>query len=176
MRCFFRQEWYVTGVTPLPLRSILVPTARRCGSITCALSSDGTATPNGSMSILAHGSRNRGVHEVVETVATWCSVSSGTRNALYLLQVRTSTAWRPHGRWRRYRERPLSEKKRPSLPHNLQGAPSSSLRPARLRRTGRGVEVRCLKHDHLLGIFVAPDRLVIKCGSDEFAVIEWPSG
>lgn len=45
-------------------------------------------------------------------------------------------------------------------------------RSARLIESVRGIEVRCPEHGHLLGVFVAPGTLEIKCRNDDFVVIK----
>lgn len=35
----------------------------------------------------------------------------------------------------------------------------------------RGIEVRCPEHGHLLGVFIAPGDLEVKCRHDEYVVI-----
>lgn len=44
--------------------------------------------------------------------------------------------------------------------------------PARIVATERGLEVRCPEHGHLLGILDGANRLVIKCGRDEYVIVE----
>lgn len=51
------------------------------------------------------------------------------------------------------------------------GGVGSRRRPAKLIPSVRGVEVRCPEHGHLLGIFVAPGVLEVKCRHDEYVVI-----
>jgi hypothetical protein len=48
---------------------------------------------------------------------------------------------------------------------------SHRCRPARLTWTARGLEVRCPAHGHLLGILIGPAQLQIKCGRDEYVIV-----
>ncbi len=68
----------------------------------------------------------------------------------------------------------MSERKVSPHRDGCLGASGRQLRPVILINTPQGIEVRCAAHQHLLGVFVAPGRLVIKCSRDEFALVEWP--
>ena len=50
-----------------------------------------------------------------------------------------------------------------------------SPRIARIVQTSRRTEVRCPVHGHLLGVLNEANQLVIKCGDDEFVVVEVPA-
>jgi len=50
--------------------------------------------------------------------------------------------------------------------------PRRGPRPALVVHTPRGDEVRCWKHGHLLGVLNENAQLIIKCGRDEFVVVE----
>lgn len=45
---------------------------------------------------------------------------------------------------------------------------------ARIVETARGREVRCPRHGHLLGVLNERGEIVIKCGRDEFVIVEVP--
>ena len=47
-------------------------------------------------------------------------------------------------------------------------------RPARLVRTTKRTEVRCPEHGHLLAVVNSANQLIIKCGRDEYVIVEVP--
>lgn len=53
------------------------------------------------------------------------------------------------------------------------GERTSGATPARLVMTGRGLEVRCPAHGHLLGVLNQEGQLVIKC-REELVIVEVP--
>lgn len=50
--------------------------------------------------------------------------------------------------------------------------PGRGPRPARVVHTPWGDEVRCWEHGHLLGVLNEYGQLIIKCGRNEFVVVE----
>jgi len=50
--------------------------------------------------------------------------------------------------------------------------PETNRRLAQIVPTERGREVRCPEHGHLLGIFDETNRLIIKCGRNEYIIVE----